>query len=68
VGTAQPRAPRRPPPPRPSAAQCVWIEHRDRIGEVIDGYLRTRPAPEMRVAVEQLEAVLADADHAVGLL
>ncbi|MGZ4185009.1 MAG: hypothetical protein ACXVSF_06450 [Solirubrobacteraceae bacterium] len=69
MGTAQRDRPRpRVSPPRASPAQRQWIVHRDRVGEVIDSYLRTRPAPEMREAIAELEASLALGDHAVGLL
>jgi hypothetical protein len=70
VGTTTPR----PPSPvkrssrRPSTEQAAWIDARDRIGEAIDGCLRTRPRPEMRAHIEALEHTLRAGDHAVGLL
>jgi hypothetical protein len=56
------------PPPPVNAAQCAWIEHRDRIGVIVDAYLRTRPPAEMRMLIVELEAVLSAGDHEVGLL
>jgi hypothetical protein len=49
-------------------AQCDWIETRNKIGAILDGYLRMKPPAEMRVAVERLEVTLALRDHAAGLL
>jgi hypothetical protein len=44
-----------PAPLRPTGDQATWIAHRDRIGKIVDAYLRTHPTPAMRDAVEQIE-------------
>ncbi|HEY1519304.1 MAG TPA: hypothetical protein VGF91_22940 [Solirubrobacteraceae bacterium] len=54
--------------PRPTREQPEWIETRDAVGEAIDEYLGTGPAPEMRAAVEQVEDAPRLGDYAVGLL
>jgi hypothetical protein len=52
---------------RPTHEQVTWIDHRDRIGEVIDSYLATKPKPEMREAIAVLEGSLRIGDRTAGL-
>jgi hypothetical protein len=51
----------------PPASRPRGSTHRDRIGRLIDSYLATRPAPEMREAIEVLEDSVRIADHACRL-
>jgi hypothetical protein len=53
--------------PTPTREQRRWIDTRDRIGNLIDGYLSTKPSPEMTKAIRAVEDSLRMGDHAAGL-
>jgi hypothetical protein len=53
--------------PVPNHEQRRWIDTRDRIGNLIDGYLGTKPSPEMTKAIRCVEDSLRVGDHAAGL-
>jgi hypothetical protein len=60
--------PRRTSPSRSTREQLPWIDARDRVGDLIDDYLATRPADEMRAAVEHVEDGLRLGDSRGRLL